>query len=180
MSKQQWYSNWENVEVCFQLNFIFNKFSLQTFNMYMMYMPDSCRTQSNQLHGNCGLQQKTGKIHFGCSQACCKEVKLVFERGKKAEKVREVFVAVDVLVSCTCFACCLKQMLPKTNRSFTVLILMSVSCRVFLLSDATRDTKQQGHLQSQKTNAKPITNVMAARHLVSLSRLDRPESLATD
>ena len=67
MSKQQWYSNRENVEVCFQVN----------FSIKLTY-------------GNCVLQQKTGKIHFGCSQECCKRSETYVERGKKSRR-REGF-----------------------------------------------------------------------------------------
>jgi len=111
-------------------------------------------------------------------------VKLAFEKGKKAERVREVFfVAVDVLVSCTCTCFC---MLFETNvakdkqefHSFALDVSFMQSV-LFERCDARRKNNRDT-CKGQETKAKPITNVMAVRHLVSLSRLVRPESLATD
>ena len=44
---QGWYSDWKDIEVCFQFSLVCTKSSLQTFNMHMS---DSCRTLSNQLY----------------------------------------------------------------------------------------------------------------------------------
>ena len=70
MSEQGWYSDWKDIEVCFQFSLVCIKSSLQTF---YMYMPDSCGTLSNQLFWNSVLQQKVGKIHFDCGQTCFEE-----------------------------------------------------------------------------------------------------------
>ena len=99
MSEQGWYSDWKDIEVCFQFSLVCTKSSLQTFLH---------GTLSNQLYWNSILQPKVGKIHFYCGQTCFEEELNLRLKGGPCDRERQKldprFVSFRFISVCTLFS----------------------------------------------------------------------------
>ena len=89
------------------------------------------------------------------------------------ERETEVDVTFHFMFHFSCFACCFKQTLPKTNRSFHFVALVQRFVARCCKMQCVHNAKQSGKVTVR------ITKVMAVRHFVSRSRLIAPKSLAT-